>query len=74
MVNWDTFIIFFPSRHYDKKLNILELAPIFKASIARADFAKVSLSDGLYIKLVSKPQVYLSLRRIHGLDLQGKMD
>lgn len=67
MVNWNNFIILFPSSHYDRKLNILEFAQIFKASIAVADFAKVSLSDGLYIKLGSQLQVYLNLTRIHGL-------
>lgn len=69
MVNLNIFVIFFPSRHYAKKLNILGFAQIFKASIAVADFAKVSLSDVLYIKLVSQLQVYHNLTRIHGLHL-----
>lgn len=73
VVNWINFIILFPSRHYDKKLNIL-FAQIFEACTAVADFAKVSRSDGLYIKLGSQLQVYLNLTRIHGLHRERKMD
>lgn len=62
---WLEYLYHFVSKQeLDKKLNILECALIFKASIAVADCVKVSLSDGLYTKLVSQLQVYLNLTRI----------